>query len=356
MKNRIEFIKELSDAYGAPGFEDDVLKVVKNNIDEGYEFEEDCLRNLYITEENSKEDALTIMLDGHSDEVALIVQSIKKNGLMKFLPLGGWVPASLVAQKVKVRNEDGDYISGIISSKPPHFMSEEEKKQQVSIDKLFIDIGATTKSEVEDLFKINVGAPVVPDVVCEFNEKNNTFIGKAFDNRIGVACVVETMKTLKKEETNNRIVGVVAAQEEVGLRGAVVTSRRVKPDIAIVFEGTPADDSFKDEDEAQSVLGKGPQIRHFDRCMITNPRFVSKVRMIAKEIGMPFQDAIRIGGGTNGGPIHLSNSGVPTIVIGVPVRYVHTHHGITRLEDFNQTVKWAVEISKRLTKEDVKGF
>lgn len=356
MEMRKKFIKALSDASGAPGFEDEVLVVVKEYLASGFTFEEDCLRNLYIKPDKVVADGLTIMLDAHSDEVALIIQSIKNNGLMNFLPLGGWIPASLVAQKVKIRNVDGEYISGVISSKPPHFMTEEERKKAVNFDDLFIDVGASSKLEVKEVFKIEVGAPVVPDVRCEFNEKNNTFIGKAFDNRIGVACVAETLKKLSEEDVNKKVVGALAAQEEVGTRGAVVTARRVKPDIAIVFEGTPADDSFKTDDVAQSVVGKGPQIRHFDRCMITNPRFVRFARLIAEEMDLPFQDAIRVGGGTNGGPIHISNEGVPTIVIGVPVRYVHTHHSITKLDDFNQTVKWAVEIVRRLSKEILNEF
>ncbi len=118
------------------------------------------------------------MIDGHSDEVGFMIKAIKENGLMKFLPLGGWIPYNAAAQKVRIKNSDGNYVPGIISSKPPHFMSEAERKESIDFNTLFIDVGATSKKEVEENFKIEVGAPVVPDVNFEYNIENDTMIGK----------------------------------------------------------------------------------------------------------------------------------------------------------------------------------
>ncbi|WDV46586.1 M42 family peptidase [Clostridiaceae bacterium M8S5] len=350
MNDKVKLLEMLSNANGAPGFEDEVVNVIRENTNNLFDITEDVMRNVYMSVKGKKRDEnkITVMLDAHSDEVAFIVQSIKANGLIKFLPLGGWALYNISAQKVRIKNCDNKYITGIVSSKPPHFLSEEEKNTQIKIQQLFIDVGASSREEVIEKFGIEVGAPIVPDVKFEYNYINDTFIGKAFDNRIGCGCVIETIKALADEDLNVNLIGAIAAQEEVGTRGAVITSNTVKPDIAIVFEGTPADDGFKPDDEAQSVLKKGPQIRHFDRSMITHPRFVKFARGIAIKNNIPIQDAVRSGGGTNGGKIHLSNNGVPTIVIGVPVRYIHTHYGISTIIDYENTIKWATEIVRSL--------
>lgn len=351
MNSRIELMKALSNANGISGFEDEAVEEIIAQASPKLEVKEDNFRNLYLTRKNVDSDAIKIMIDGHSDEVGFMIKAIKDNGLMKFLPVGGWIPHNAAAQKVRIRNANGDYISGIVSSKPPHFMSEAERKQTIEFDHLFIDVGATSRKEVEEVFQIEVGAPVVPDVSFEFNPLNETMIGKAFDNRIGCACVLETLKTLEEENSNANVIGTISAQEEVGLRGATITARNSLPDVAIVFEGTPADDSFTPADEAQAVLNKGPQIRHMDRSMISHPRFIQFARKIAREKNIPFQDAVRSGGGTNGGPIHLSSQGVPTIVIGIPVRYIHTHHAIATKADLDNGIQWAVEIIKALDKD-----
>jgi len=142
----------------------------------------------------------------------------------------------------------------------------------------------------------------------------------------------------------------------VGLRGARVSAATADPDLAIVFEGTPADDTFSDIYSSQSALKKGPQIRHRDGSMITNPRFVSFARRIARDNNIPFQDAVRSAGGTNGGSIHLSNKGIPTIVIGVPVRYIHTHYGYAALSDFKHAVDWCLKILEKLDREVIDSF
>lgn len=349
-------IMALSDANGVSGFEDEVVDVIRAHAGDGVSIEEDTLRNVYLTPKRAgSQSGPTVLLDAHSDEVGFIIQAIKTNGLMKFLPMGGWIPHNAAAQKVRVRNRDGRYISGIISSKPPHFMSEADRSKPIAFENLYIDIGAASAKEVQEVYKIHVGAPVVPDVTCTFDSDMGTFMGKAFDNRIGCACVLETLKQLPGD-LSCTVVGAIAAQEEVGTRGAQVTARRVKPDIAIVFEGTPADDTFTPEDEAQSVLLKGPQIRHVDKSMITHPRFARFACDVAESMGIPFQEAVRSGGGTNGAPIHLSNQGIPTIVIGTPVRYIHTHNCICKLQDFENAIKWALEIVKRIDADLLKGF
>lgn len=347
----IENIKKLSDLPGISGFEDEVVKYVRNQWSELGETDTDGIKNLYL-ETSSKEEALTIQLDAHSDEVGFIVQAIKPNGLLQFLTVGGWVPSNIAAQKVKVQNRNGDYIQGIVTSKPPHFMSDEERAKGLTIASLSIDIGAKSKKEVEETFGIRIGSPVVPDVTCDFDETTNLFLGKAFDCRIGVACMMDVFDELKDKELPFNLTGTLTAQEEVGLRGAQVAAKKVKADLAIVFEGCPADDTSSEDYMIQSALGNGPMLRYFDVSMITNPEFQNKVVDLANEREIPVQVSVRSGGGTNGAAINLYN-GAPAIVVGIPVRYAHTHHCYVDYHDYEAAKRLVVEFLTSLTAEEL---
>lgn len=356
MNKTIEMIKKFSNANGVSGFEDEVLEVARLYASDEYEIKEDHIRNLYFERKNNTDDKPSILLDAHSDEVGFIVQAIKPNGTMTFLPLGGWVPDTIPASKVRVRNRDGKYISGIIASKPPHFMANRDKPESLSIDQMVLDIGACSKEEVINDYKIRIGAPIVPDVECTYDEDKGLFIGKAFDCRIGCAAVMETMKRLENENLDMNVLGTLSSQEEVGERGMDLITKTIHPDIAIVFEGCPADDTFQESWLIQSALRQGPMLRHFDKSMITNPRYQKFALDLAEELNIPCQESVRSGGGTNGKMLHVSNNGTPAIVIGVPVRYIHSHHGFTTYEDFDNAVKLAVAIVKKLNANIIEQF
>lgn len=356
MRDYIGFIGRLSEANGVSGFEDEVLEVVRQEIGDSWSIGEDSLRNLYINE-GGDEEYPVVMLDGHTDEVGFMVQCILPNGLLQFIPLGGWVDTNVPAHRVRVRNRDGEYHVGIVTSKPPHFMNAAERGKTPTMEDMYIDLGATSYDEVVEEFGIEPGAPMVPHAEFLYNERNRVMSGKAFDNRLGCAAVVDVLKEVSKEGgLKVNLVGALASQEEIGTRGSTVTSRRVKPHVAIVFEGTPADDVYLDSYRSQGAIGKGVQIRHRDSSMISNPRFTKLVRDTAKEMDIPYQDAVRTAGGTNGGKIHLANYGVPTVVLGVPVRYAHTHYGYSSLEDYKNTVRLAVEVIKRLDWDIIRGL
>lgn len=353
MNKSLEFIKALSCANGAPGFEDEVLKVIRHYVGDQLIIKEDKMRNLYLYSKHHDESLPTIMLDGHSDEVAFMVQSIQANGLIRFLALGGWFSQNVGAHKVRVKNNAGDYITGIISSKPPHFMSQEDRHKIVSIEEMLIDVGASSYEETVELYKISPGAPVIPDVSFEYKDQSGIMIGKAFDNRLGCALVVESMLLLENTHLKVNVVGAISTQEEIGTRGSVITARAIKADLAIVFEGTPADDVYRGPYERQGALKAGSQIRHRDNSMIANPRWIQLAKQVANQHQIKHQDAIRLSGGTNAGAIHLSHTAVPTLVLGVPVRYAHTHYGIAAFEDYTSTLLWAVEIIKTLNQESI---
>lgn len=350
---KIKLIEKFTTAFGPSGFEEDLVELIKNNLKD-LDLESDSMNNVYAKYKNSGDKNFTVQLDAHTDEVGFMVQSIFDNGTLAIVPLGGWVLTNVPAHLVGIRNNDGELIEGITGSTPPHFMSQEERNRPLDIEKMFIDIGASSYEEVIEDFKIEPGAPVAPLVDFRYDEDHDLIRGKAFDNRLGCACIIETMKRLKDADLNVNLVGAFAAQEEVGMRGAKVTSQKVKPDLAIVFEGSPADDLYFGKNQAQGALGAGVQIRHFDKSYIGNPEFINLAKNLADENGIKYQSAIRRAGSTNAGAIHLSEEGVPVLVLGIPSRYVHSHYNFARLSDFEATVELAVKVLENLNDENIR--
>ena len=356
MKNTLEFIEALSNANGVSGFELAVNQVIRTYLKDEFDLKEDAMGNMLIYNKAYDSTLKTVMLDGHSDEVGFMIQSIDQNGLLRFIALGGWFSQNVGAHKVRVLNKFGQYISGIVTSKPPHFMSESERGKIVEISEMRIDVGTTSYEETVDLYGIEPGAPVVPEVVFEYNEKSKIMMGKAFDNRLGCALVVETMKAIKDLKLKVNVVGAISTQEEIGTRGSQITSKNINPHVAVVFEGTPADDPYRGKYERQGALKDGPQLRHRDNSMVANPRLIKHAKNVAEALKIPYQNAIRIGGGTDAGKIHLNNEGVPTIVLGVPVRYAHTHFGISAYKDFEDTLSWSVALMKSFNEEVINNL
>ena len=356
MMSHLDLIAAFSDAFGPSGFEDDVVALARRFAPQGTRFEEDSLRNLYLYRKENTGGRPVVQLDAHSDEVGFMIQAIKPNGTMKFIPLGGWVNCNVPAHKVKVRAKDGRLVSGVTASKPPHFMATEERTKTPDLADMAIDVGASSPEEARDSYGMRIGAPAAPDVTFEYDERHDIMIGKAFDNRLGCAAIQATLAALEGQNLAVDVVGAMASQEEMACRGAVVTAHHVRPDIAIVFEGSPADDTVVESYLSQTAVRHGPMLRHIDARMITNPRFQRWALDLAEALRIPVQESVRSGGATDGAPIHLSNDGVPCVVIGFPVRYIHSHYGIASLRDFDQGVQLAVEIIKRLNKEIIGTF
>ncbi len=347
----MKMMEQLSNAFGPGGFEEDVVKVV-GEYTEAFDVSLDSMNNIYIALKGNKGGRPVIMLDAHLDEVGFMVQSIDHKGLLSIVPLGGWVATNIPAHSMIIKNRKGEYIKGVIVSKPPHFMTAEEKERnKIMMEDLRIDVGCTSREEVIELFGIETGDPVAPDVSFSYNTKNGVMRGKAFDNRIGCHAVIEAMKILSKYDLPFDIIGALAAQEEVGTRGAQVTTQVVKPDFAIVFEGSPADDMYYDEYSAQGTLKKGVQIRHMDQSYVSHAGFIHLAQKIGKEKKIKYQSAVRRGGGTNAGKIHLGNKSVPVLVLGIPSRYVHTHYAYAALEDLDSAISLAVETILAMDKE-----
>ena len=347
----LEMIAALCDAYGAPGFEDQVLQVVRRYGAGLGDFREDTMRNLYLERKENRKRGLRVQLDAHMDEVGFMVQAVRPNGTLRFVPLGGWVASNIPAHRVWVQTADGSYIPGVVASKPPHFMSEAERGKAPAIEDMSIDIGSSSRTETMDVFHVRMGAPVVPDVRFTYEEAHDLMIGKAFDCRLGCAAILHTLQLLEGRTLDADVIAAFSTQEEMGTRGATVTANAVKPDLAIVFEGCPADDTFSEPYMVQTALHKGPMLRHLDKRMITHPRFQRFALDLAAELGIPVQESVRTGGSTNGAPIHLSYEGVPTIVMGIPVRYIHTHYGLAAYSDVMDAARLAAAILERVDED-----
>ena len=352
----LQMIAAISNANGVSGFEDDVVAAILPYAEQVGETTVDRMRNVFIRRKENTGSRPVVQLDAHSDEVGFMVQAICPNGTLRIIPIGGWVSHNIPAHKVWVRNRYGKYIPGLTASKPPHFMSEQERKAPLDIKDITVDVGAVSREEAIEVYGIRIGEPVAPDVTFTYAEDTDLMVGKSFDCRLGCAAILKTMHELAGEELAVDIVGACASQEEVGVRGATVTAQVVQPDLAIVFEGCPADDTCVESYMVQTAIKRGPMLRHIDARMITNPRYQRYALDLAEKLGIPVQDAVRAAGSTNGAAIHLTGRGVPVIVIGVPVRYAHTHYGVSAYADFDNAVKLACEILKRADADLIESF
>jgi len=331
MKNKLETLRQLCDAHGASGFEDDVRELFVEQTDGCGTVGTDRVGCVY---RELGRDGPRVAVAGHMDEVGFQIQSITADGFLRFVPLGGWWSHTLPSQGVIIRTVKGEKIKGLIATEPVHFLPESKRNQVVPIDAMFIDIGASSREEVAQ-WGIEIGNSVVPDTLFSAMPKERLYVAKAFDNRVGMAGVIETMQHFSKNEHPNTLLGLATCQEELGLRGAKTLARVTKPDVAIVLEGPPADDlPGYPKDTAQGRLGGGVQVRLSDPSAIMNTRLVEFVKEVAKRHGIPHQLTVRRSGGTDAGSFTLAEEGIPSLVLGVPARYIHSHRSVIHYDDY----------------------
>ena len=330
-----ELIKKLCNAHGISGYEDEIREIVKSELENFVDrIEVDNLGNIIAFRDGEEP---SIMLAAHMDEIGLMVKSISEDGFIKFLKFGGWFDQSLINRRVVIHGEKGKRY-GIIGCKPPHIMKEEEKKKAILAEDMFIDIGAKTKEEVERE-GIKVGSPITLDV--EMRELINSRItGKAIDDRIGLAMMIEAIKRIK---SNFKIYGVGTVQEEVGLKGAKTSAYRISPDLAIVCEVAIAKDHPGiDEKEKGIKIDGGAVITVVDasgRGLIVQKRVLRWLEETAKKEGIKYQLEVSDGGTTDATAIHLTKEGIPCGVVSVPTRYMHSGVEMISLNDFEECVK-----------------
>ena len=334
----VEALEKLSNANGVTGREGEVRELMKQYLKPYVdETREDRLGNLIAFKKGNK-DAPTVMLAAHMDEVGLMIKNIKKKGFLQFAKVGGIDDRVLLAQKVIVHTDKGP-LTGVTGSKPVHIQKEEERKKVIDADRLFIDVGAKDKNEAEKM-GVQVGDVVSFDTkFVQIGE--NVVLGKALDDRVGCVMMVETLRRLQKVDCNVYAVGTI--QEEVGLRGATIAAFQVAPDVCIVLETTVAGDMpGVEEGKAPAKMGEGPVITVADAGLIAHPKVLRLLIDSAKENKIPYQLETGIRGSTDAARISLSREGVPSGVISVATRYIHSPAAILNLDDAEKTVKLAV--------------
>lgn len=346
-EDTLQLFQTLTELPGAPGNERLVRQFMKQELQKySDEIIQDHLGGIFGLRKSENADAPTVLVAGHMDEVAFMVKSITDNGMIRFQPLGGWSNQVLLAQRVNIYTEE-TVIPGVIASIPPHLLSEAEKNKPTEISNMLIDIGADSK---EDALKLGVrpGQSILP--ICPFTVMANSkkIMAKAWDNRYGCGLAIELLKELKDEKVVNHLYSGANVMEEVGLRGAQVSANLIKPDIFFALDASPANDITGDKTQF-GQLGKGTLLRIFDRTMVTHRGLREFILDTAESNNIPYQYFVSPGG-TDAGRVHISNEGIPSAVIGICSRYIHSSASIIHIDDYVAAKEMLVTLVKTLDK------
>jgi len=327
-------LKRLSDAFGVSGYEDEIRGIVLDELRQhADELRVDRFGNV-IAAKRSGRGYPRVLWDAHIDEIGFFVRYIDERGFLYLSPVGGWSERVLPGQRVRILSSTGRIVRGVVGSKPPHLLKPEERDKVTPLDRLFVDIGASSREEAEKL-GVRVGSPVDLDREAVMLAGTRA-TGKAFDDRVGVAVLLDAFRRIEPREQDVYL--VLAVQEEVGLKGARVAAQQVQPDAAIALDVTTANDV---PDVARqdwvAELGKGPVLKVADGRgaggLIGSPRLLSLLEETARSLGIAYQRSILPGGTTDAAIIALTGRGVPSAVVAVPTRYIHSPVELLDLRD-----------------------
>lgn len=346
MKSRFDLVKELTALNGIPTQERAVTKYIENELSSfADEITYDNLGSLIAKKGHQ---GPKIMISAHVDEIGFMVTSITNDGFIKIHPIGGWFPHVLLSQLWQITTSQGQ-VFGVTGSKPLSAIPAADRSKVIETNQIFLDVGVKSKQEALDL-GIKTGQMVTP-----YNELkalgNSGFItGKALDNRLGVAALIEVFKNIKSN--NNQIYAAFTTQEEVGIKGAKTTSFMVRPDIAISLDAGPASDTPGSEKDGNQ-LGMGPQLYFYDSGLIGHHNLRHFVKDYAEKNQIPYQETYLNYGTTDGSMLQLSGDGAATISIGIPLRYPHSHLAVAHLDDLEHVTKLLKEVISLLDEKTV---
>lgn len=346
-----QLIKELMDLQATSGAEDQVREYLKKNIhDKVDELVTDGLGSLFGVKHAKKKDAPVVMVAAHMDEVGFMVESIKSNGLLSVVSLGGWNMQVVSAQRFTLQTEQGDFPV-VSSSVPPHLLK--DKNQTPELSQLSFDGGFSSKEEAES-FGVRPGDAIVPDAETIPMANSSRVLGKAFDNRYGVAMVIDLLRNLANVDLDYTLVAGATVQEEVGLRGAKSAVELIKPDFFIAVDASPAND-ISGSKEAMGQLGEGFLVRVQDPGMLTPRKIIRWMVGLAEEHKINYQYYFAKGG-TDAVAAQVGHTGIPSCVIGCPARYIHTHQSIFDMKDYESAKEIILTVIKDLNKNKIKEF
>ncbi|MBN1884080.1 MAG: M42 family metallopeptidase [Candidatus Krumholzibacteriota bacterium] len=345
-------MRELVEAVGVPGYEGEVFDLMARNLEGVAAIERDRLGSLIARLEKGPERP-RVMVAAHMDEIGFMVSHFTGN-FIRFNTLGAWWEPRMIGLPVVVRTSRGD-VRGVVSSKSPFMMEREERDKPVKTKDLFVDVGLTGKKTPESL-GIRPGDPIVPWGPFTMLAGGKTYMAKAWDDRLGCAVLVESLRRLSRFRPVNAVYGVGTVQEEVGLRGAQTAAHRVDPDVCVAVDVNIASDLPGAPEGSTEKLGAGVSICVYDASLIPNTRLRDLVIAVAEKKKIPYHFSAIPLGGTDGGRVQVSRDGVPTIVLGVPTRYIHSAAGIVLRRDVDSAVRLVVETVRALDAKTVAGL
>jgi putative aminopeptidase FrvX len=286
----------------------------------------------------------TIMLDGHLDEIGLIVQYIDDDGFIYFSPIGGWDPQVLVGQRIRFLGRNGDVL-GVVGKKPVHLMKNSDREHASKITDLWVDIGAANRAEAEE--RLSVGdAGVIDSHSIDF--PNSRLISRSIDNRIGAFVVLEALRRYAEKPGKARVVAAATVQEEIAWHGggALVSAHSINPQMAIVVDVTFASDhpSLEKKEIGEHKMGSGPVL---SRGALISPVVFELLRETARAQNIPFSvHAVGRDTSTNADAIHIAREGVATALVSVPNRYMHSPNEMVSLEDVDRTATLLADVCR----------
>ncbi len=347
-------LQRLADAPGPPGAEEPVRALM---VPEMKQFATAPIRydglGSVIGQQGSS--GPVIMIDAHMDELGGMVRRVTPNGFLTMQMLGGWLDQALVDQRWIIIGSKGP-VRAVTGIRDIHVVTPGERTAVFPREGIYLDVGAKSAAEVAAM-GVEAGDPVVPDAPFAVMNGTKNYLGKAWDDRIGCAVLLEAMRRTAKMPHPNQLMYVATVQEEVGLRGGRTAAQTVKPEIGIALEGgITGDQPGSRPDETQVKLGGGPGFFLYDSSTIANRKMVAFTRATAAERGLPVQADLVQGYGDDSAEMQMTNGGTPTINLVVPVRYTHSHNGIVNRGDFDQMVDLVVAMLMKLDRKTVDGL
>ncbi|MFA6321103.1 MAG: M42 family metallopeptidase [Candidatus Omnitrophota bacterium] len=339
-------LKKILEATGISGYEGEIAKIMAGELKKSCDSVEiDNFGNVIARKGKGKK---KIMLAAHMDEIGLMVKQITKEGYIHFIKIGGIDDRILPAQRVIVKAKKGDCF-GIIGTKPPHLQKDEERKHPLKYEDMFIDIGCKNKEEAEK--KVEIGDAIIFEPNAGILG-GKLYYGKAADDRIGCYALIKIMERLKVDA---EVYAVATGQEEVGLKGARTAAFKVDPDFAIAIDTTIAGDTpMITERESSLKLGNGVAITIIEasgRGVIVSEKVKDLLMSTAKANKIKYQVDVIEGGMTDGAIIYMNREGVPTGVLSIPTRYIHSPTSVFSIDDVNSAIELVIKSLGRFTKE-----
>lgn len=340
-EEQLTLLEKLSNAIAISGDEGEIRTIILDEIKTcADDYVIDAMGNLLVTRKAKVENPLRVMIATHMDEVGFMLVDSDEGGLFRFETVGGVDPRQLVGKSVWVGKE---HIPGVIGARAIHLTTAEERKNAIPLDNLRIDLGPEGDKKAKPGDRAGFAT--------RFFRSGPSVIGKAFDNRLGVATLIELVKHAPE---NIELLAAFTVQEEIGLRGANVAAYRLNPDLAFVIDSTPAHDlpvwDGSENTQFNVRLDAGPAIYTADGVTLSDPRLIGHLTRTGDAMGIPYQFRQPGGGGTDGGAIHKRRAGIPTVSVSVPGRYAHTAVLVARIADWQNTYALVYYALERLNR------